>query len=142
MKEARTTTGSEVEHAAAFLKESSPLRIEQRKPVEVHLLIVGLDLREIGVDREIERQVASAWLAFADGKTDESLQLLRAAAGLDDTTDKHPVTPGEVLPARELLADMYMEMGKVGKAIAAYDADLRSHPNRLNGLRGKEIAMR
>jgi hypothetical protein len=55
---------------------------------------------------------------------------------------KHPVTPGEVLPARELLADMYMEMGMPGKALIAYEADLTTHPNRLNGLRGREIVMK
>ena len=64
------------------------------------------------------------------------------AADMEDSTMKHPVTPGEVLPARELLADMHMEMGKMGKAVAAYDADLRMHPKRLNGMRGREIAMK
>jgi hypothetical protein len=54
---------------------------------------------------EIERQVASAWLAHTEGHDNEALQLMRAAADLDDATDKHPVTPGAILPAREQLGE-------------------------------------
>ena len=91
---------------------------------------------------DVQIKTGEAWLQLKKGNNAKAEELMVQAADMEDATMKHPVTPGEVLPARELLADMYMEMGKVGKAIAAYDADLRSHPNRLNGLRGKEIAMR
>ena len=53
---------------------------------------------------------------------------------------KHPVTPGEVIPARELLADMLLQMNKSNEALIAYEADLKKHPNRFNGLYGAAVA--
>jgi tetratricopeptide (TPR) repeat protein len=63
-----------------------------------------------------------------------------AAAELEDATEKNPVTPGEVIPARELLGDMLYEMGYTEKALKAYQADLENHPNRFNGLFGAGLA--
>ena len=54
----------------------------------------------------IARQVADAWLANAEGRKDDALRMMRAAADLDDATEKHPVTPGAVLPAREQLGEI------------------------------------
>jgi cytochrome c-type biogenesis protein CcmH/NrfG len=62
------------------------------------------------------------------------------AADMEDATAKHPVTPGEIIPARELLADMYFETGDYGNALTAYAFDLERHPNRLNGLGGAAMA--
>src|SRR4029077_16083332 len=55
-------------------------------------------------------------------------------------TEKSPVTPGEVIPARELLGDMMMQMGNTSKALTAYEDDLKKHPNRFNGLYGAGLA--
>jgi tetratricopeptide (TPR) repeat protein len=85
---------------------------------------------------DIERQVASAWLAYAEGKHDESLQLLRAAADLDDATDKHPVTPGALLPAREQLADLLLELKQPAAALKEFEVSFLSTPNRFNGVYG------
>ena len=85
---------------------------------------------------DIERQVASAWLAYAEGKHDESLTLLRAAADLDDATDKHPVTPGALLPAREQLADLLLELKQPAAALKEYEVSFLSTPNRFNGVYG------
>ncbi len=85
---------------------------------------------------EIERQVASAWLAFAEGKREESLQLMRAAAELDDATDKHPVTPGAILPAREQLGELLLELKQPMEALQHFETSLRSAPNRFNGVYG------
>jgi tetratricopeptide (TPR) repeat protein len=65
---------------------------------------------------------------------------MTTAADIEDKTQKHPVTPCEVLPARELLADMLLEMNQPEKALVAYEADLKKHPNRFNGLYGAGIA--
>src|ERR1700733_13162070 len=62
------------------------------------------------------------------------------AADMEDATEKHPVTPGEVLPARELLGDMLLQMNKPANALEAYEADLEKHPNRFNGLYGAGLA--
>lgn len=85
---------------------------------------------------EIARQVASAWLAHAEGKRDESLNLMRAAADLDDATDKHPVTPGAVLPAREQLGELLLELKQPAEALQEFETSLRVAPNRFNGLLG------
>jgi len=66
--------------------------------------------------------------------------LMVEAADMEDHTEKHPVTPGELLPARELLGDLYMEMNVPQKAILVYEASLKVHPNRKNGIKGLELA--
>lgn len=85
---------------------------------------------------EIQRLGAAAWLARAEGRDDEAKKLLRAAADLEESTEKHPVTPGSILPAREMLADLLLELNKPQKALAEYEASLKTAPNRLNSLSG------
>jgi hypothetical protein len=91
---------------------------------------------------EIERQVASAWLAHAEGYGEESLRLMRAAAELDDATEKHPVTPGAILPAREQLGELLLELRRPAAALQEFETSLRSTPNRFNGLYGAARAAR
>src|SRR5262249_27212807 len=71
---------------------------------------------------ESMRKAAAAWLAYFEGHKEEGLELARAAADLDDKTGKHPVTPGSVLPPRELLGDMLREMGRNADALIEYEA--------------------
>jgi tetratricopeptide (TPR) repeat protein len=85
---------------------------------------------------DIERQVASAWVRYAEGAHDEALRLMRAAADLDDVTEKHPVTPGAVLPAREQLGELLLELKQPGPALAAFETALRTTPNRFNAVYG------
>jgi len=89
-----------------------------------------------GAQVGIQRQVATAWVAFADGRRDRALELMKAAADLDDATEKHPVTPGAILPAREQLAELLLELGRPAEALAQYEASLRRAPGRLGGLMG------
>ncbi|HET9458838.1 MAG TPA: hypothetical protein VFO51_02505 [Sphingomicrobium sp.] len=84
----------------------------------------------------IQRRVAEAWLAFVEGRKDESLQLMRAAAELDDATEKHPVTPGSLLPAREQLGELLLELGRPADALVAFEASLQRAPKRLASLYG------
>jgi tetratricopeptide (TPR) repeat protein len=85
---------------------------------------------------ESMRLAAAAWLAYAEERKDEALALARSAAEVDAKTGKHPVTPGAILPPRELLADMLLEMGRPDEALAEYEASLREAPGRFNGLFG------
>jgi len=85
---------------------------------------------------EIQRRAAAGWLARAENKDAEALELMRSAAALEDSTDKHPVTPGSILPAREQLADLLSELGQPAAAFAEYEASLRSAPARLNSYDG------
>jgi Tfp pilus assembly protein PilF len=84
----------------------------------------------------ITRQIAQAWAAQAEGRKDEALRLMRAAAEFDDATEKHPVTPGAILPAREQLGELLLELGRPAEALAAYEASLKRAPRRLAGLYG------
>jgi Tfp pilus assembly protein PilF len=85
---------------------------------------------------QIQRDAAAAWLAQAEGKSGEAERLMRAAAGLEDSTDKHPVTPGAILPAREMLGDLLIELKRPAQALKEYEAVLRTAPNRFNSLYG------
>jgi tetratricopeptide (TPR) repeat protein len=89
---------------------------------------------------QVQVKTAEAWLLFRQGKNSEALTLMNAAADLEDATEKHPVTPCEVMPARELLADMLLQMHMPAKALDAYKTDLKRHPNRLNGIAGENKA--
>jgi tetratricopeptide (TPR) repeat protein len=82
------------------------------------------------------RLAAAAWLAYSESRRDEAVDLARSAADIEDRVGKHPVTPGAVLPARELLADLLHEIGRPGEALGQYEASLRVAPNRLNSLYG------
>lgn len=91
---------------------------------------------------EIQRQVASAWLAYLEGQKDQAVTLMRAAADLDDATDKHPVTPGALLPAREQLGELLLELNEPAAALKEFETSLTSAPNRFNGLYGAARAAR
>jgi tetratricopeptide (TPR) repeat protein len=85
---------------------------------------------------EIQRRASRAWLARAEGKDDEALTLMRSAADLEDTTEKHPVTPGQIVPARELLGDLLAELQRPAEALKAYEAALTTTPGRFASLHG------
>lgn len=83
---------------------------------------------------EIQRLAGAAWVARAEKKDDEALRLAQQATDLEARTGKHPVTPGAIVPARELLAEMLLEAGRPADALAEIDRDLATAPNRRNAL--------
>jgi tetratricopeptide (TPR) repeat protein len=85
---------------------------------------------------EIQRRLAAAWLARAEKRDEEALKLMRAAVELEASTEKHPVTPGPIIPAREMLGDMLIELNQPGQALREFETSLRDSPNRFNGLYG------
>jgi hypothetical protein len=89
---------------------------------------------------EVQRLAAGAWVAQAEGRGAEALSMMRAAADAEDASEKHPVTPGQVLPAREQLGDLLLEQGQAGPALEAYEASLAVAPNRYNSLSGARRA--
>ena len=84
----------------------------------------------------IKRQAVAAWLLLAAGDTAGALREAKAAADIEDVTAKHPVTPGELLPARELEGDLLLAVGQYASARAAYEATLRREPGRSRSLFG------
>jgi hypothetical protein len=85
---------------------------------------------------DIQRQIAAAWLLAAEGKHDEALAAMKAAADAEDKTEKHAVTPGPLAPARELYGVMLLERGKAGEALAAFELTKAKEPNRFHGYAG------
>jgi len=78
------------------------------------------------------RQEAAAWVAYADGKKDEAVKALRTIAEKEEAEGDEPLA----IPAREMLADMMLDMSRPEDALAEYEADLKFNPNRFNGLYG------
>jgi hypothetical protein len=83
-----------------------------------------------------EWEAATALIALAEGRKDEGLKLLRAAADHEDAVDKHPVTPGALLPVREMLADALVENGAAGEAVKEYETVLKLAPRRFHATAG------
>jgi tetratricopeptide (TPR) repeat protein len=116
--------------------DAAHARAEVEKLAEIQKKLVGVkDNYDWATQVEIQRRAAEAWLAKAEGSV-EALQLMRSAADLEDSTDKHPVTPGAVLPAREMLGDLLLELNRPSEALIEYERSLVDSPNRFNSLAG------
>jgi tetratricopeptide (TPR) repeat protein len=85
---------------------------------------------------EIQRGTVAAWRRLAAGQTAEALAEMRVAAEREDATEKNAITPGPLAPARELLGEMLLTVGRPAEALAAYEATLRHEPNRFRALAG------
>jgi hypothetical protein len=80
---------------------------------------------------EIQQQVASAWVTFAEGRKGEAVELLRKAADAEDATDKSAISPGPLAPARELLGEMLLAVDRPADALKEFEATLKKEPNRF-----------
>ena len=85
---------------------------------------------------DIQQQIATAWVLYAEDRRDDALKAMSAAADAEDRTEKHPVTPGVPKPARELYGAMLLESGRPTEALAAFEATLQKEPNRLGAYVG------
>jgi tetratricopeptide (TPR) repeat protein len=85
---------------------------------------------------EVSRLGAAAWTALAQGKPDEALSLMQSAADIEDKNEKHIVTPGRIVPARELLGEMLLELKRPVEALKEFEASHAREPERLRGYYG------
>jgi tetratricopeptide (TPR) repeat protein len=85
---------------------------------------------------DVQRRGAEAWLAFAEGRPDEALDLMQSAVDLEHRADKHPVTPGQILPARALLGQMLLELDRPKEAFVEFSKVIDAEPNRFSALYG------
>lgn len=101
-----------------------------------------IDLKEDYKATQVNIQIkaSQAWISYAEGDMEKAVALMTDAADMEDGTSKHPVTPGEVLPARELLGDLHFKLDQYDKALAAYEMSLESHQKRFNSLFGAGLA--
>jgi hypothetical protein len=88
----------------------------------------------------VQIRATEAWLLYKKNQRGQALEAMRAAADMEDAMEKHPVTPGAVIPARELLGEMLLAMGRPAEAIKEFDLDLVKNPNRRNALAGAAAA--
>jgi hypothetical protein len=89
---------------------------------------------------EVMRLSAAAWVALGENQGEEALGLMRQAADMEDRNEKHPVTPGRLLPARELLGDLLMELKRPGEALKEYEQSQKREPERFRGTYGAALA--
>jgi hypothetical protein len=89
---------------------------------------------------EIQRLAAAGWAALADGRKADALELMGQAADKESALEKASISPGPILPARELLGDMLLELGQPAQALREYEASQQREPNRFRGLYGAATA--
>jgi tetratricopeptide (TPR) repeat protein len=115
-------------------EQAAAASVERLTALEASMRSAGEDLFAKNI--QMLRLELTAWLAHAQGKQQEAIDLMRQAAALEASTPKHAVTPGPTLPAEELLGDMLMEQGRPADALAAYRRASSLYPNRLNSVLG------
>ena len=116
-------------------------KIELEKLKSLHSILSN----QTGTSREaaqvqVQIHAADGWIHYQQGDKTKAIALLKKAADMEDATEKHPVTPGEIIPARELFADMLLDMNQSEDALINYKKVLTTHANRFNALHGAAIA--
>jgi len=89
---------------------------------------------------ELQMQAASAWIAYAEGKKDEAIEMLRRSADAEDALGKHPVSPGALVPIREQLGSALLESGRAKEAGKEFQAALKIYPGRFRAMYGAALA--
>ena len=115
--------------------EQEALRLESQ-----HKTLVEAKNNYWATEVEIQRIAAAAWIARSRGQNEDALRLMRAAADLEDRNEKHIVTPGRVVPARELLGEMLLDMKQAAAALREFEQSQVREPNRLRGYAGAAAA--
>ena len=132
--EAITTFGRAV--GAARSGDAAKARAEAQKLDGYRTALIAAKQSFWAEQVDVQQRAASAWAARAEGKNEEAVKLMRAAADLEDSTEKHPVTPAPVVPARELLGEMLLDLNQPALALVEFEASAAREPNRFNGLYG------
>jgi hypothetical protein len=122
--------------AAAHLGDIQTARASREALSRIHDRLIQANEPYWAQQVEIQRRAVTAWLALAEGHADDALTEMRAAAELEDGTEKSAVTPGPLAPARELLGDMLLQINQPGPALEQFEATLKREPNRFRALYG------
>jgi tetratricopeptide (TPR) repeat protein len=89
---------------------------------------------------DVQRKAAGAWILLGEGNPDEAVRLMRSAADLEDRNEKHIVTPGRIVPARELLGEMLLQLNRPEAALKEFEASQAREPNRFRNYLGSAKA--
>ncbi|MGI9533946.1 MAG: tetratricopeptide repeat protein [Thermodesulfobacteriota bacterium] len=125
---------------AARSGDTESAKKDKAKLDELYVATVNNGEQYWSVIVDAQRQTVDAWITYSGGNKDKGLQMMMTAADLEDSVDKHPVTPGSVMPARDMLGDMFLLSNKPGDALSAYEASLKISPNRFYSLYGAGYA--
>jgi tetratricopeptide (TPR) repeat protein len=110
----------------------------------IHKALLAAKNNYWATEVEVQRLAAAGWITLGEGKSEEALKFMRAAADLEDRNEKHIVTPARVVPARELLGEMLLELKQPEAALKEFEASQRREPNRfrnyLGAARAAELA--
>jgi tetratricopeptide (TPR) repeat protein len=117
---------------AAHLHQPEEVRKDIREIEAIRQKLVLEKKKYFAAAVENDRKQAQAWLAFAEGKFDDALAMLRPMADKEDSLGNEP----QGIPTREMIADMLLEAKRPKQALAEYQTDLKFNPNRFNGLYG------
>ncbi len=125
---------------AASTKDAAQARAEVARLLQLRDAANALKLPYWPGQIEIQADVVRGLATIAEGKADEGIEILRQAAAREDATEKHVVTPGPLLPAREVLAGVLLDAGKAADALREYETVLTKEPNRLRATGGAALA--
>jgi len=125
---------------AARSGDASGARKEIERLRGLHAKLTAMKVGYWAEQTEIQATIVTAWALRAEGKNDEALAAMRVAADREDASEKHVVVPGPMIPARELLGDLLMEVDKPAEALTQYEASIGKEPNRFRGLYGAALA--
>ena len=125
---------------AAALRDAAAVEAELSRLARLRDRATELKIAYWADQIGIQIDVARAFAAFKSGQVDAGLAGLRQAAEREDATEKHVVTPGQLLPAREILAAALLERGDAAGALREFEAVLRKEPNRLRAMAGAAVA--
>ncbi|HUF89705.1 MAG TPA: hypothetical protein VMR66_06975 [Gemmatimonadota bacterium] len=121
---------------AAKSGDPAAARVEVARMSELETELTTAGQTDWAVRVGAQRLAAESWATWAEGDRAAALDLARRAAAMEETVEKHPVTPGPLLPARELYADMLLEAGDAAGALTEYQATLTREPRRARALYG------
>ncbi len=120
---------------------SAQEEIDMLKTLHQYLIAENDKTKSIQIKQvEIQFKTVQAWLNFRTDNQESGLSIMKEVVEIERNTSKHPITPGDVLPAVELLGDMLLEYNKPTEALLAYEENLIGHPNRFNGIYGAALA--
>ncbi|HXZ30841.1 MAG TPA: hypothetical protein VEH30_01055 [Terriglobales bacterium] len=117
---------------AARMGNLDQARINMAQLETVHRELLHQKKKYFAEAVEQDRQEAAAWVAHAEGKNDQALAALRKIAETEEAEGAEPLA----IPAREMLADMLLDVNRAQEALAEYETDLKFNPNRFDGLYG------
>jgi len=122
---------------------SGDLAAAKADAVRLQALKAAMEAAKIGywaAQADFQITGLQAWIALAEGRRDEALRLMRAAADAEEGSDKHPVTPGNVVPSRQLLGEMLLALERPQPALAEFERSLQRDPKRFRGAYGAALA--